>query len=758
MSEEIYTPSPQISQINPASLREFLPEHAPGFANIIQKLSSNPYDDLKAAILRHIQSSATERVGKLLQQECIGDLKPIALLNRMKLLAPGESFDTNFWKLLHCKKLSSYIQPILANAPKTERIELLAEMVDNIIETAGPPRIEEILHTSHLTTKNEPAATWEERMRKLEAKIGVLTLQRNQLRSRTFSRRRHSQSRHAKISRRHGSRGNNICWYYIRHGTSARHCLSPINFRLTQERASSAVVAETQRSLYFLLLPLIELSQDYPLILAAASGSPIKTYGQKSVTLDLGPRRTFRWIFIFADVSKPIIGADFLCRFELLLNLHLTNPVCRGKPVNHSLTHSITIHGNPVKARVRRLSPTRYQIAKEEFEHMLDLGSIRRPSSNWSSALHLTLKKFGDWRPCGDYCAINSITVPDNYPMPNIQDFSSNLRNRKIFSKIDLVRAYNQIPMAEADIPKTAIATPFGLFELLQMPFSLRNAAQTFQSFIDEILHGLDFVFAYIDYILVAKPEVTVTLSTDASQAAVGAVLKQRTGDAVRPLAFFFAKLTPTQTRYSTFGRELLAIYKAVKHFRYLLEGRQFTIFTDRKPLTYASRAFSDHYSSLEIRHLNYVLQFSNNIRHVKGSDIIVADCLSRTDVEAVTKGVDFPSISKAQNTDSELQEFRNHPNSLQLKGIPLHTTPGLITCDVSTGLPRPFVPKAFRRQIFESLHNLSHPGKRATAKLITNRFIRPSCRKDIANWTKTCHVCQRAKVDKYTKTPPRPY
>ncbi|VUZ55348.1 unnamed protein product [Hymenolepis diminuta] len=150
----------------------------------------------------------------------------------MKLLAPGESFDTNFWKLLHCKKLSSYIQPILANAPKTERIELLAEMVDNIIETAGPPRIEEILHTSHLTTKNEPAATWEERMRKLEAKIGVLTLQRNQLRSRTFSRRRHSQSRHAKISRRHGSRGNNICWYYIRHG-------------LTQERASSAVVAET---------------------------------------------------------------------------------------------------------------------------------------------------------------------------------------------------------------------------------------------------------------------------------------------------------------------------------------------------------------------------------------------------------------------------------------------------------------------------------------------------------------------------------
>ncbi|VDL58175.1 unnamed protein product [Hymenolepis diminuta] len=131
--------------------------------------------------------------------------------------------------------------------------------------------------------------------------------------------------------------------------------------------------------------------------------------------------------------------------------------------------------------------------------------------------------------------------------------------------------------------------------------------------------------------------------------------------------------------------------------------------------------------------------RFNNNIRHVKELDNIVADCLSRTDVEAVTKAVDFHSFSEVQKTDSELQEFRNRPTSLQLKDIPLHTTPRLITCDVSTGIPRPFVPRAFRRQVFESLYNLSHPGKRATAKLITDRFVWPSCRKDIANWTKTC-------------------
>ncbi|VUZ56750.1 unnamed protein product [Hymenolepis diminuta] len=58
----------------------------------------------------------------------------------MKLLAPGESFDTDFWKLLYFKKLQFYIQPILANALKTEPIESLAGMADNIIETGRLPQ------------------------------------------------------------------------------------------------------------------------------------------------------------------------------------------------------------------------------------------------------------------------------------------------------------------------------------------------------------------------------------------------------------------------------------------------------------------------------------------------------------------------------------------------------------------------------------------------------------------------------------------
>jgi hypothetical protein len=97
------------------------------------------------------------------------------------------------------------------------------------------------------------------------------------------------------------------------------------------------------------------------------------------------------------------------------------------------------------------------------------------------------------------------VTTHDPYPLPSILDLSNKLHSCKFFSCIDLAKGYHQIPMAAQDVAKTAIITPFGLFEYLFMPFGLRNAAQTFQRFMDSLFKHLPFVFCYLDDIIITS-------------------------------------------------------------------------------------------------------------------------------------------------------------------------------------------------------------------------------------------------------------
>ena len=116
-------------------------------------------------------------------------------------------------------------------------------------------------------------------------------------------------------------------------------------------------------------------------------------------------------------------------------------------------------------------------------------------------------KKNGEWRPCGDYKKLNSITEPNRYPIPHMHDFFHWLEDSKIFSMLDLRTAYHKILVASPDVPKTAITTPFGMFEFIYITFGLRNAGQTYQCLMDYILCDLNFAYAYLDDILLASKD-----------------------------------------------------------------------------------------------------------------------------------------------------------------------------------------------------------------------------------------------------------
>ena len=86
------------------------------------------------------------------------------------------------------------------------------------------------------------------------------------------------------------------------------------------------------------------------------------------------------------------------------------------------------------------------------------------------------MKPLNEWRSCGSYEKLHSRIILDRYPIPHIEDFAQSLHGKTIFSTVDLVRAYNQIPVAEEDIPKTAITTP--LIYAFQQNSSKRSPRQ----------------------------------------------------------------------------------------------------------------------------------------------------------------------------------------------------------------------------------------------------------------------------------------
>ena len=233
------------------------------------------------------------------------------------------------------------------------------------------------------------------------------------------------------------------------------------------------------------------------------------------MTLQLTSGNKITWTFVVMDVSYNIIGiVDLMQHFAFTLDLqrkclldkevqYISNIIQKcclipdvpkvflvendylkiladypklTQPFHHTsmlkddgtkIFHQIKVTDYPCSACAGKLGPEKLEYAKKEIDHLLEAGIVRQSDSPYSSPMHMVPKSAENgatFRLCGDYRQLNKMTIP------NVQTLFHRLAGAKVFSKVDLVKAYHQIPIDPESIPLTAIITPFGLFEYLYMP------------------------------------------------------------------------------------------------------------------------------------------------------------------------------------------------------------------------------------------------------------------------------------------------
>ena len=178
--------------------------------------------------------------------------------------------------------------------------------------------------------------------------------------------------------------------------------------------------------------------------------------------------------------------------------------------------------------------------------------------------------------------------------------------------------------------------------------------------------------------------------------------------------------------RYSTFDKELLAVYLGVERCRPYLEGKTFSIYTDHKPLLAGFTARADR-SSRQARQLAYISEFSTNIHHIEGKYNVVADALSRSSIATINQRedlFDFIKMAAAQKDDPDIADYRANPSTgLHLIDIPISSN-AVLCCDDSIGSARPMIPEKWRKRVFDLIHGLGHQGPKPTLKAISSQYV----------------------------------
>ncbi|XP_042858103.1 uncharacterized protein LOC122244300 [Penaeus japonicus] len=164
------------------------------------------------------------------------------------------------------------------------------------------------------------------------------------------------------------------------------------------------------------------------------------------------------------------------------------------------LEHDIETAGaQPIRQAPYRISGEKKTFLRSEIQRLQDQGLIRPSLSPWASPVVLESKAGGSFRLC-IYCRkVNSVTKPDFYPLPRMDDIIDDLGKARYLSKLDLLQGYYQVPLSERTKPISAFVTPTGLYEFTVLPFGMRNAPATFQRLMNYLTADLEGVRCYLD-------------------------------------------------------------------------------------------------------------------------------------------------------------------------------------------------------------------------------------------------------------------
>ncbi|XP_076057166.1 uncharacterized protein LOC143034680 [Oratosquilla oratoria] len=317
--------------------------------------------------------------------------------------------------------------------------------------------------------------------------------------------------------------------------------------------------------------------------------------------------------------------------------------------------------------------PQKREQMRSEVNFLLDHGLASPSQSPWASPCLLVPKEGGQLLLCTDYRRVNSITVPDAYPLPRVDDLidevdavlsrlcQANLTvklSKTSFGKATVTylghevgqgivrpKTANISAVMEYPVPATrkALMRFLGMAEYYQrfcpnfaeaaLPLTKLTSGSVPYKWTQNCQAAFEHLKAMLtrDPVL-RSPDFTkpFVLHTDASDVAIGAVLLQENTDTLHPVAYFSAKLDVHQLNYSTVEKELLAIVAAIKKFECYLQPsiKPLKIYSDHNPLTFLHR---NKTSNQRMLRWSLLLQpFNIDIHHITGSQNVLADTLSR--------------------------------------------------------------------------------------------------------------------------------